>query len=536
MIDARDVASGALLTADICVVGAGACGTTLAAELDGGSRDVLLVESGGLGPDEETQSLYEIENAGYPIRENFMSRARYYGGSCNLWAGRNMLIEPIDCSARSRVPAGGWPIPYEEIASYHSRAGRALRLPPVEAFDEAAYSARMSGDERALFAPGPLRPVISLWATKPVRFGSAHKKRLRRSRGTRLLLHASVVHACLNREGTVVDSLEARTTGGKRIDIRAKTFVFACGGLENARLLLVTRERSGEAGAGRWDALGRFFMDHPRAVFGTVRLRKGNRLPLIRGIPLRDGKVQFGVGLSEETQRNEGLLNHYATLEAQYSAYVEQKYQTVVQSMKVLLRRGYAGSRWKIGRAELPEIPGMIYLLTPKELMPHFVYRWTTTLRRALNPESGGNNRVVVYFCEQPPDPESRVTLCDKKDALGVPRLRLHWRISPEVTRTLFRLQEILGDHLEKRGIGTLEPGEGEPRFSDASHHLGTTRMADDPGRGVVDRDCRVHGIRNLYFAGGSIFPAAGHSSPTLTMIALTLRLADHLAGTGARS
>jgi len=528
-IDARGIEDGASLSADLCIVGAGACGTTLAAELEGSSSSILLVESGGFGPDEETQALYDLESVGYPIREKFMSRARYYGGSCNLWAGRNMLLEPIDTARRSWVAGSGWPIPYEEIASYHARAARALRLPSIEKFDPSTYASRMTRDEKALFAVGRLRPAISLWGTKPRRFGAAHRKRLRRSANTRVLLQANAVRVVLDREGRAVESIEVRTLAGKRIEIRARSFVLACGGIENARLLLVSRDRRPDGVGNGSGAVGRFFMDHPRAVYGTVSLRKGNRIPLIRGIPLRDGKVQFGIGLSEEIQRGEGLLDHYATLEARYSAYVEQKYETMVQSAKVLLRRGYAGSRWKIGRAEFGEIPGMIYLLTPKELMPHFVYRWMTTIRRVWNPESGGNERVVVYFCEQPPDPESRVALSDEKDALGMARVRLHWKIPTEVSRTLFRLQDLLAERLAAEGIGTLTPGEGEPRFSDASHHLGTTRMSDDPRDGVVDRNCRVHEVRNLYMAGGSVFPATGHSSPTLTMIALALRLADHL-------
>jgi choline dehydrogenase-like flavoprotein len=519
----------AVLETDICIVGAGAAGITIAGQLDGTSRDVCLVEAGGRTPDQETQSLYDLENLGYPIRENFMSRARYFGGSCNLWAGRCMRLAAIDFEERPWVPRSGWPIPRAEVEAYCPKAAEILHLPPLRHFDVSSYREKMTADEKALVTGPEIAPRISLWAKSPLRFGDAYKSRLRKSGNLRLLLNANAIGVNLDRDGTVVESLNARTLSGDRLTIRARSFVLACGGLENARLLLVSRDVHPNGVGNRWDLVGRYFMDHPRSVFGKVRLRENSRLPLLRGIPLRDGKVQFGLGLSEEIQRREGLLNHYATFEAQFSEYVEEKYESFVQTMKVLLRRGYAGNRLDGGRAGLGRIPEMIYLLTPKELMPHLIYRWYWHLRHTMNPGEGGNDRVIVYFCEQPPDPESRVTLDAGRDALGVNKLALRWRIGEEVERSLSRLQEVLGESLAQKGVGVVESASLEPVYSDASHHMGTTRMSNDPKRGVVDADCRVHGVSNLFLAGGSVFPTAGHINPTLTIVALALRLADHL-------
>jgi choline dehydrogenase-like flavoprotein len=136
---------------------------------------------------------------------------------------------------------------------------------------------------------------------------------------------------------------------------------------------------------------------------------------------------------------------------------------------------------------------------------------------------------IVVYFCEQPPDPESRVTLSDNVDQLGMNRLKLHWRIGEPVVRSILRMQELLGRHLQATGVGRLEASTGEITFTDASHHMGTTRMSAQPSGGVVDGDCRVHGVANLFLAGSSVFPCAGYANPTITIVALTLRLARHL-------
>ena len=528
-LDAGKLDAGAELVTDICIVGAGAAGLTIASQLAESAREVCLIESGGMQPDADTQALYDLENAGYPIRDNFMSRARYYGGSCNLWAGRSMKFDEFDMVCRDWVPHSGWPISYAELATYYPFAAGILRLPALHWFEAPAYGDGMSMPERRLFAEGSLTPTVSLWAKKPMRFGAAYRSVLRRARNVRVLLRSNVTKLNVAYEGTSVESVDVATLAGARLRVKAKAFVLACGALENARLLLVSRARHPAGIGNQFDVVGRYFMDHPRAVFGRVRLLPGCRLPVLRGMPLRDGKVQVGIGLSEEIQREEGLLNHYATLEPEVSAYVATQYQTFVQLMKVLLRRGYAGSRWDVGRAKLGDIPGFVYLLTAKELMPHFVYRWYRALQDALNRMPAGGTRIVVYFCEQPPDRESRVTLSPDRDRLGMNKLRLEWRVGPEVVRSVMRLQDLLRTRLKEAGIGTLENPEVEVTFTDASHHMGTTRMSNDPKSGVVDRDCKVHGVRNLFVAGGSVFPSAGHKNPTLTLVALALRLTDHL-------
>jgi choline dehydrogenase-like flavoprotein len=137
---------------------------------------------------------------------------------------------------------------------------------------------------------------------------------------------------------------------------------------------------------------------------------------------------------------------------------------------------------------------------------------------------------VAVYFCEQPPDPASRVSLSGDTDRLGVPKLSLHWDLGRAMENSVMRLQELLAAELERTGVGTLERSRDPPVYTDASHHMGTTRMSAGPDDGIVDTDCRLHGIANLYLAGSSVFPSGGHANPTLTIVALALRLADHLS------
>jgi len=534
ILDARSFIEGTDLDADVCVVGAGAAGLTVAGELGGSGLSVCVIESGGLAPDPDTQELYDLENRGYPIRENFMSRARYYGGSCNLWAGRSMKLGAADLDARAWVPHSGWPLSYSALSAYHDRAARILGLPEVDLFEPERHEAGLTATERTLYGHQCLVPTVSLWAKRPKRFGAAYRGSLKRSRSARLVLHGNVTKVNLNAEGTRVESVDAATLTGRTFRVRARTVVLACGGLENARLLLVSRDQHARGVGNTYDVVGRYFMDHPRAVYGRVRLREGARLSLLDGQPLADGKVQFGIGFSPEAQDRDGLLDHYATLEVEHSEYTAKQYESFVQTMKVLLRKGYAGSRWNVGRAEMGNIAGLVYLLTPREILPHPVYRLYWKARRMLKGRRGGGNRVVVYFCEQPPDPDSRVTLSRERDRLGMNRLVLEWKLGDEVRDSVERLQAMLETTLARGDVGTLEKGADEIRFTDASHHMGTTRMSASPRDGVVDTDGRVHGVAGLYLAGSSVFPSASHKNPTLAIVALAARLADHIRALGS--
>ena len=229
-------------------------------------------------------------------------------------------------------------------------------------------------------------------------------------------------------------------------------------------------------------------------------------------------------------QKREAFLNYYLTFKHWWSEQSEKAYQSFMHTMKILLRKGYSGSRFRISGAKLAGVPGLIYLFAPRELMPHFLYR---LVKKVKNEISGGvTELIVVNYCEQAPNPQSRVYLSDEQDRLQMNRLVLDWKVGNEGTKSLIRLQELVNSSLKKAHIGYLDNTAqqlSDLRYTDASHHIGTTRRSDDPRIGVVDRNCRVHGIRNLFIAGSSIFPISGHANPTLTIVTLAIRLAEHL-------
>jgi hypothetical protein len=530
IIDANRLQPNSILHADICIVGAGAAGITLSSELNGSSHSICLVESGNYDPDEETQSLYDLDIAGYPVRENFMSRARYFGGTCNLWAGRSMKLTELDLIKRDWVPNSGWPITYSELQRYYGKAERTLRLPSFDAFENSTLKQSMSPSERTLFNNDDLEPNISLWAKKPLRFGAAYKSKLKRSHNVTVYLNANVTEVTVNPAGNSVDELQLATLSGNRASIRAKRFVLACGGLENARLLLVSRSVQPNGIGNQFDLVGRFFMDHPRTVYGKIRLSGKQRLPLLLGIPVRDGIGQVGIQLSENVQRKERLLNNYLSLERQWSPQTAKAYSSFIYSMKILLKKGYSGKRFTLSGAKLAKIPELIYLLSPRELMPHSLYRVFKAVRQKMGKDL--TELTIVNYCEQVPNPESRVFLSQERDRLNMNRLILDWKVGAEETQTLARLQELLDLYLRKNHMGYLDADSSELShlsYTDASHHIGTTRISENPRQGVVDANCKVHEVQNLFIAGSSIFPTCGYANPTWTIAALAIRLADHL-------
>lgn len=529
-VDVAELDPAAELAAEAVVVGAGAAGITIALELARLGREVLLIEGGRTAPDPEIQALHELDCVGYPMRPNHLPRLRQFGGTCNLWAGRAMRLAPEDLAARPAVPEGAWPIAWDELEALYPEAERILGLPGPGAFAAETWLGRASPAERALLASGRLVPTVSLWAVRPRRFARDFADELRRSPRIRILTGAQAIGLREAAEGGRVEAVRLRTLEGRDLEARGRAVVLACGGLENARLLLLSTDRRPEGLGNGSGLVGRFFMDHPRAVWGRVELAPGALLRVLRGRPVPGGKVQLGLALAPAIRAERGLLHHYLTLESEQSSYAREQYDVAVQVAKRLLRRGHVGARLDLRGALASRTPDLLYLLTPKEILPHWAYRLLWSVREGLPRRPRPQRYVLVHFCEQPLDPSSRVTLSDRRDALGVPMLRLDWRIQPEVVRGMEALANLLGEELERTGLGRLAPGRDEPRFTDASHHMGTTRMGTDPRRSVVDPWGRVHEVANLWLAGSSTFPSGGHANPTLTIVALALRQARRIA------
>lgn len=551
LLDLNDMPEAGELAVDLCVIGSGPAGMTLAAEFAHGPVRVLVVESGGREPEPPVAALNEVDNVGAArVGLQDLMRVRALGGTSRIWTGRCAELDEVDFAARSWVPHSGWPIGPGDLRPYLDRARPYLGLGP-NVYDDELWP--------ILGAPRPV-PVLDPALVTP-RFWQFSKGRHEpwgpaRFAGDVLptgadnvdvLLHATVTHIDTNPAGTAVESVQVASVGGCRARVRAKAFILAAGGIENARLLLASN-RVVPAGVGNAHGMvGRFLMDHPGSVIASIPPAAAGRLRSRFGRYWLDdasGRQVYlhGLALSPAVQESEGLLNCAAFLEEYPTA--DDPWHAGQRLVATLKNRGPSrdevelASFWRRdGEDEPAAAPSAardaLAIVRHAPSVAAGIYRIT----RQHRPPVFRAGRVDVYcLTEQLPDPTSRLTLSEKTDALGVPLPRVDWRVSELERLSMRRLADLLRTEFRRVGYpspvpaGWLDGADGwRASVTDRAHPVGTTRMSDSPRDGVVDRHGQVHGVAGLFVAGSSTFPTAGHANPTLTIVALAIRMADRL-------
>jgi choline dehydrogenase-like flavoprotein len=324
---------------------------------------------------------------------------------------------------------------------------------------------------------------------------------------------------------------------GHEFRIAARIFVLAAGGIENARLLLLSNRAEPHGIGNRHDLVGRFFMDHPTFRIGVLRPTDRQVFcsaglydhHVVNGIPVM-GKFIF----REAVMRREQMLNICATITPRGRSYESRAVAIIRRAAKLnattaakLLAREFRSIA-----AGSVEVLANAYERLSNNKLRYFENKggWS----RLQKNERRYSKFEISCLAEQSPNPENRVKLSDDLDRLGQRKAHLHWRWSALDLHSIARAQEILKEELEQCGLGRFETQryldwEQPPPVTSPHHHLGTTRMHISPKEGVVDANCRIHGIQNLFVAGSPVFPTGGFANPTLTIIALALRLSYHL-------
>ncbi len=517
------------IDADVCIVGSGPAGWTLADELaDSGLRILVLesggvAESGGCGGEPEMAVLNTTEDVGVPL---FNGRCRTLGGTPEMvpWGNRCIAFDDIDYETRPWVPFSGWPFGSETLAPYLDRASRLLGA-------------------GAYYPDGPPLPPTLAAGTKPdvdrerlrnvwwsfgrgehgdtIRYAKLFRQRPKDK--VRVIVHATVTHLNTNGAGNQIESVEVSYPDGHRTTVNARAVVLCAGGIENARILLYSN-RAMPNGIGNANGLvGRFLMDHPRDLKMTVTFdgKEANKLHALFGPFLfdgGDGRRDFvaGLALSPEIQRREGLLNCAAW---PVMDHVPDDPILAAQRLKRLDHSNAAKDLRLIASH-----PGLVL---------RGVHSWAVRKQPARTKYS----KIGFYISsEQRPDPDSRVTLSGNLDALGLPIARTDWRINEQERQSQAVFAKTIKKEFDRLRLPEahladwVRDGRHEQAvLSDGCHPTGTTRMTSDPRAGVVNADCQVHGIDGLFIVGSSVFPTAGHANPTLMIVALASRLAQHL-------
>jgi len=531
--DLRVLPEGAVVDADVCIVGSGPAGLTIARELNGSEAKVLVLESGGRDREGWSEALNTIESVGAPrVMDQTLVRNRVLGGSSATWAGRAATFDELDFAVREWVPFSGWPLTRAGLEPYFVRSMPHLGLAVADNNQPSLID--LVAAEYPRFDRRMFRPYAWTYSrhdassSEVMRFGPrALNSQLD---DVRCFVHATVTHIDTSETGNTVTRLQVHAPDGRRRWVTARLVVLCAGAIENARLLLASN-RIVDGGVGNTHGVvGRFLMDHPRGpvghfapgdslavqrLFGDFRLK--SNAPTTTGSAFSPivGTAQLtpGFALSPGIQESEQMLNCSMWISGELSD------DDPLDSARdlVRLRRPVQSLRNVVGR------PRMV-----TEGVKRVLFDGRLALRSI---------PIVELQCivEQRPDRDSRITLSERNDALGVPLSVVDWRISDHEARTVRWASTRFAGEMRRLGLpvpvllAMITDEHATFHLPDVAHPSGTTRMSLDPSTGVVDVNCAVHGVDGLFVAGSSVFPTNGHANPTQMIVAMAVRLADRL-------
>ena len=519
-----------VISADVCIVGSGLAGLSIARELLHSGQQVALIEAGGTDVTGPSQRLYRATNSGAPNHATTHSRFRTFGGSGTRWTGQFVPFQSIDLEARDAIAHSGWPVTPGEMQPYYDRADKVFGLQPggheLSNWSVNDSLAQTIADEQ-------LQQGIIQFA-HPRDLGAMMKAELETSDTLTTYLNASLVKIQTGAAGESVDQLELMDSRGRLFHVEAAQYVLACGGIENPRLLLASTDGKGCGLGNRHDQVGRYFMDHPYLTTGYWEPGSISQAEaLAESIHVighyervaRERGAHSVFTLSESLRRKEGLngcVGYFIRRKdwQMKASYFEPGGQAVTHMVELLRGKRVADTDvFKSAANLLTDAPNAV-----------------STLWNGLTSKPDSAPRLALRMCvEATPHPDSRVTLSRDRDSLGLPKAQINWRMHDRDWHGVTRFRELLAQRISDEQLGRLVDDrhvtpQGWPRsMAGGKHHMGTTRMHEDARLGVVDPDCRVHGMNNLFIAGSSVFPTGGWANPSHMIISLAIRLADLL-------
>lgn len=539
IIDARYLSPDKNLETHVCIIGAGPAGLTIAREFANQNFQITLLESGGFEFDPEIQTLSEGTAIGDPYSVISNTRLRQFGGTSHTWEGQNgykqygfrcLPLDEIDFEQRDWLPYSGWSFTKSDLDPFYERAHQVCQIGSY------TYKVEEWEDRRAKQLPFKSDRIGTSMSQYGLRypFTEEYPQQIKQTLNITTIIYATVVEIVTDDSNQTVTRLRIAASKDKQVWLSAKIFILATGGFENARLLLASNQQQASGLGNQNDVVGRYFMDRPILRCSLIpynhKLLEQTALYDIyrtKGVP-----VMARVRLSEDLMRREHLLNNGAQLFPRPQER-QRKATLAVRSLASAIR----------DRQSLPNITkNLVTALSGTDYLVAAGFwaaiRKIPSFRRGdwsyLPYEKLRFSKFEVFYqIEQAPDPNNRVTLGAERDFLGQNMVEVHWKLNPIDIQNAVRVQEIWAEEFDKAGLGKLQFAKKREdwKFENLAmhHHIGSTRINNDPKQGVVDANCKVHGISNLFIAGSSVFPTAGYSNPTLTIIALSLRLADHI-------
>ena len=501
------------------VVGSGPVGLAVAAGLRRRGVAVTVLESGPATANVKSE-FNDGDVSGLPF-SGMVKRGRGLGGGTSQWAGQCIRFHSADFQHREWIEGSGWPIGYDDLAQFYSEA--------EHYFDVTAdgYLARVWYDFG--LDPGSLIDTdvlvrFSVFARRPQVF-DRDRRHWARDPDCHIVYNGTVTR--LHRDGSRINGVTVRGLNGRSLTIPADTVVLCLGGVETPRMLLEPMPDFPSGVAANNIHVGKHLQDHPHLIIGSIEaFDQGDNLAevtrYLSTFYRRGRRYLPRLVLSASRQRELSVLNACAI------ALFEWPEESVTQNLREL-QAAVSGHRFdlslsaRVARA----------LKDPRAL--------SRTARARLRGASFGEVPSAINlegYVEQDPRTSSAVSLSSRTDIFGRPLASVNWQVGERERETLLALAEEVNAYLSQNRIGRVIVSEALRDLGDAwkeyvrdnQHHVGTARMAGSARDGVVDSDCKVFGLANLYLCGGAVMPTGSHANPTLTMTALGFRLASHLA------
>lgn len=528
LIDLQTLPSPQEFQSDLLIVGAGIAGLVLSDALRGSGRRVDVLEAGGESLELESQALYAAEMEATPHLGTTEGRFRVYGGSSTRWGGQLLPLSPHDFAPRPHVPHSGWPLDPADLSPYLPQCEQLLGV------NHAPYDAPLLQQlpwPRPEISQADLQPRFSKWA--PFRCRNVARslgRRCQEDPATRIFLHASVTAIDLHADGRHVEGVQVCTLHGTAFRFRARQVVIAAGTIETTRLLLASRRVHSKGIGNHSDHLGRWFHDHLSVKAAVLQPRRRREL-LQRLAPWYLGATRHTLKLESTAawQARQSCLNVMGHLvfeapDTSGFAWLRQQLQ----------------SR-QSGSAERQALPAPYLEKLPAESLDVAYLAWKRLVRQRR--WCTASAAITLYIdTEQLPNPASRIRLSANRDAIGMPKAVVQWQWDERERQAFAAYRQLFQSQWQAWNFGPIhwlesfEPDSGwQHNVSDTYHQMGGTRMAANSSHGVVDAHLCVHDLDNLFVASCSVFPTGGSSNPTLTLMQLTLRLAQRLQSIGSQ-
>ena len=524
LFDGKSLTNNSLHYSDVCILGGGVAGIVLAKELKKKFANIAIIESGGEQYNQEIQNLYKAHSKPENFPDPLYSRLRFLGGSSNHWQNNTSPLSPIDFEERSWIPNSGWPINYDEIAPYYKAAADYCGVEIYGDYNTDYWASKLSYKD--VFKDSSIvQSSIKLAASPPTRFFFKYGEELKKNDRVTIYKNSTVVDLSFDENKRQVDSVVFQTAPGKNHTMHSKIFVMCFGGIENARMLLIFNRKYNDKLGNQYDNVGRYFMEHPTPRAAHFYAFDKSKFPFYLHNGMENGvSVSAFIDLKEDVLRDRQLTNIRMPL-VPNSRYILSH---GISSMHILSE--------SLEKGELPDDIGlhMLNLIEDIDLIYEAYSKKLFDIDLSESAQKFGGYQIIAMM-EQTPDRENRILLSDSKDVFGLNSLIVDWRLTEEDKERTWRSLEVVAQEIGAMNLGRfrLLKERSERLWGNqlgfSQHHMGTTRMSNSPVKGVTDSNQKVFGVNNLFVGGSSVFPTGGHVPPTLTIAALSIRLAKYI-------